>query len=73
VRVVDIRPGFVATPMTAHLRLPQALVSTPADAARAIVSGIDAGRPVVYAPGFWRLIMFVVRSIPDFVFRRMKL
>jgi len=73
VRVVDIRPGFVATPMTAHLQLPQALVSTPARAARAIVDGIAAGRGVVYAPGFWRIIMLVVRSIPGFVFRRMKL
>ena len=71
--LVDVRPGFVATPMTAGLPLPQALVASPEKAARQIVAGIERGTDVVYAPGFWRWIMLAIRWIPDFLFRRMRL
>lgn len=38
-----------------------------------MVRGIDAKRPVVYAPAQWALIMFVVRHLPRFVFNRLNL
>jgi short-subunit dehydrogenase len=71
VHVVDVRPGFVATPMTAGLPLPAALVASPDEAAGRIVAGIERRADVVYAPSFWRWIMLVIRWIPGFVFRRM--
>jgi decaprenylphospho-beta-D-erythro-pentofuranosid-2-ulose 2-reductase len=43
------------------------------EVARAMVRGIDAKRPVVYAPAQWALIMFVVRHLPRFVFNRLNL
>lgn len=73
VSVTDIRPGFVATPMTAGLPLPERLVAQPEQVARRIVAGIERKVDVLYAPAFWRLIMLVIRSIPRFVFKRMKL
>lgn len=73
VSVTDIRPGFVATPMTAGLPLPERLVAQPEQVARRIVEGIDRKVDVLYAPAFWSLIMLIIRSIPRFVFKRMKL
>jgi hypothetical protein len=73
VSVTDIRPGFIATPMTAHLQLPAALVAQPADIAPRIVAAIERGTDVVYTPAFWWLILFVVRYLPGFIFKRMKL
>lgn len=73
VSVTDIRPGFIATPMTAHLQLPSALVAQPADIAPRIVAAIERGTDVVYTPAFWWLILFVVRYLPGFIFKRMKL
>jgi len=73
VTVTDIRPGFVATPMTAGLPLPQALVAQPEAVARRMVSGIEAGKDVVYAPAFWALIMRVIRCIPAPLFKRLQL
>ena len=72
VRVVTIKPGFVASPMTAHL--PQGPLFVPASRAgyeihRAIVGSAD----VVYVPFFWRFIMIVIRSIPEMFFKRLKL
>lgn len=72
VAVVDIRPGFVDTPMTAHLRKGP-LWATPDQIARRIVAGIGRGTPVLYAPGFWRLIMTVIRLLPQTLFNRISL
>lgn len=69
VAVVDIRPGFVDTPMTAHLRKGP-LWATPDQVAKRIVGGIGRATPVLYAPGFWRLIMLVIRLLPQAVFNR---
>jgi hypothetical protein len=35
-----------------------------------VLRAIDAGRPVVYAPPIWALVMLVIRSLPRFVMRR---
>lgn len=72
VQVLTIKPGFVATPMTAHLK-PNALFAQPAQVARHILGAIDGRKDVVYTPAFWGLIMLVVRSIPRRVFKKMNL
>ena len=70
VGVVDIRPGLVDSPMTAHI--PKGpLFSSPQQVARCIVRGLDRDRTLIYAPGYWRWIMLVVRLIPTRIFRRL--
>jgi decaprenylphospho-beta-D-erythro-pentofuranosid-2-ulose 2-reductase len=71
--VTDIRPGFVATPMTAELKLPALLVVSPEKVAIDIVRAIERGKAVCYTPGFWRWIMWLIRHIPDIVFKRLSL
>ncbi len=73
VRVVTIKPGFVATPMTAHLDLPKRLVSKPERVARDIVMAIEKGKDEVYTPGYWRFIMWVIKAIPEPIFKRLNL
>jgi short-subunit dehydrogenase len=73
VSVTDIRPGFVATPMTRDLSLPGVLVAQPDAGGRRIVAGITLGADVLYVPGFWWLLMVVIRCIPRFLFKRMAL
>ena len=73
VSLTDIRPGFVATPMTEGLPLPALLVAQPEQVARRIVAGIDRRVDVLYAPGLWRWIMLIIRHIPGNVFKRLKL
>lgn len=72
VQVLTIRPGFVATPMTAHL--PQGpLFATPDAVARDILHAIEKRRDVLYTPWFWKWIMAVIRAIPEWKFKRMDL
>lgn len=68
-RVVCIKPGFVKTGMTEGLK-PPPFAGEPEAVASQVLAAIDRGRPVRYAPGIWRLVMLVIRSLPRFVMRR---
>ena len=72
VSVVTIKPGFVDTPMTAAFKK-GLLWASPDAVARSIVRAMDRGTPVVYAPWFWRPIMSVVTSVPEFIFCRLRI
>ncbi len=71
VRVVTVKPGYVATPMTAALKLPARATISPEEAARHIVSAAERGRAVAYVPGYWRPIMWTIRQLPAFVMTRL--
>ena len=73
VRVVLIKPGPTATPMTAHLQAKGAKLASPEDVAAIIVRAIDNGTATVYAPGRWQLIMLVIRHLPAMVFNRLNI
>ena len=73
VKVVLIKPGPTDTPMTAQLKGKGARLASVESVAKRIVEGVEAGKPVIYAPGKWCLIMMVVRHIPKFIFNRINL
>lgn len=70
--VVDIRPGFVDSPMTAKFKKGP-LWSSPKQIASIIVKSVERKRHTVYAPFYWRFIMFAVLLVPEFLFKRIKL
>ena len=72
VQVLTIKPGFVATPMTAHVEH-NALFASPEQVARGIVKAVDRRKDVAYVPWFWALIMFLVRAVPGFQFKKMNM
>lgn len=71
VQVTTIKPGFMDTPMTYGMKLPGPLVAAPEDAAAAMVKAIVRGKDVVYVPFFWRYIMWIIKSIPEWQFKKM--
>jgi short-subunit dehydrogenase len=72
ISVVTIKPGFVDTPMTSHLKK-SLLFASPRRVAAGIYRAIERRRDVVYLPGFWFGIMALVRLIPERLFKRLKL
>ena len=72
VNVLDIKPGFVDTPMVAHLKK-SALWAQPEKVAKDIIHAINNKKDILYTPFFWRYIMFIIRSIPEFLFKKLKL
>lgn len=72
VNVLTIKPGFVDSPMTSHLDKGPLFVG-PDVIAQGIVKAISKNRNVVYLPWFWQIIMFIIRLIPEPIFKRLKL
>lgn len=73
VTVVSVKPGFVDTPMTAHVAKGGPLWATPEQVAADIEKAIARRRPVVYTPWFWWAIMLIIRNLPRPIFNRMKI
>ncbi|CAA9890800.1 Short-chain dehydrogenase [Candidatus Methylobacter favarea] len=73
VKVVLIKPGPTDTPMTAHLKQQGARLASVENVAQLIVKGITQGKPVVYVPAKWALIMMVIRHLPRFVFNKLEI
>jgi decaprenylphospho-beta-D-erythro-pentofuranosid-2-ulose 2-reductase len=72
VKVLTIKPGTVDTPMTAHLKK-GLLFASAESVGKQIYDIILKGKEVSYVPGYWRGIMTVIRTIPEPVFKRLKL
>ena len=73
IRIVRVRPGFVDTPMTAGMQKGGPLWATPDQVAVDIERAVNKGKRVVYTPWFWWVIMMIIRHLPWFVFRRLKI
>ena len=71
VAVITVKPSFVDSRMTFG-RKGLFLVASPEKVARRIYKSIGKCRNVVYLPGFWRPIMFLVRLIPEWLFKRLR-
>ena len=69
IAICDIRPGFVATPMTAHLKQ-GLLFASPETVGKAVACALKRKKPVTYTPWFWRWIMLVIRSVPEWMFNK---
>jgi len=72
IAVVTVRLGYVATPMTEKLSLPAWATISAERAAELLLSAARRGRGDVYVPWPWRLVCLALRSIPSFVFRRLR-
>jgi short-subunit dehydrogenase len=73
VRIIRVKPGFVDTPMTAGIQKGGVLWAKPDQVAADIERAVDKGRRIVYTPWFWWPIMMIIRHLPWFVFRRLKI
>ncbi len=69
-RVLVVRPGFVATKMTAGHH-PAPLATTADAVADAVVAGIAAGNEVVWVPSVLRWVFAAFRHLPRSIWRRL--
>jgi short-subunit dehydrogenase len=71
VKIVLVKPGPTATPMTARLADRPRKLAPVETVAQQIVDGARAGKAVIYTPPIWRVIMLVLRHLPRFVFNKL--
>lgn len=73
VHVLTVKPGFINTKMTVGLNLPKVITASPAQVAKRIYNGIHSKKNVIYVLPIWFWIMLVIKAIPEFIFKRLKL
>ena len=73
VHVVTVKPGFVYTRMTETLKLPAALTAQPEEIGQAVYNAVEKKKNVIYVRWMWRWIMLIIKCIPEFQFKKMKL
>lgn len=73
VHVLTVLPGTVHTKMTLGHKLPKMFTSHPDKVASDIFKGIIKKKNVVYTMGIWRLIMMIIKLIPEKIFKKLNL
>ena len=73
VHVLTIKPGFMATKMTEGFPLNPKLTATPKQAADGIYQAYKNKRNTAYVLPIWGFIMLIIRNIPEFIFKKLKL
>lgn len=72
VTILTIKPGPTKTAMTAGMKGHEKFADVDA-VAQSIVKAIDKRQDNLYVPFQWQPIMFVVRNIPDRIFKKLNL
>lgn len=70
VSVLIVRPGFVYSKMTANLE-PSPFASTPESVGSAVRGALKRNRTLIYVPGVLRVLFWVLRLLPQVLFRRL--
>jgi short-subunit dehydrogenase len=73
VHVMTVKPGFVKTKMIEGLSTPAVLTASPKQVADTVARAIKKKKNTIYVLSIWRLIMYVIKSIPEGIFKKLKL
>jgi short-subunit dehydrogenase len=71
VQVLTVKPGFVRTAMTDGMSLPKLLTATPDHVATDILHAVERKYSVIYSWRCWRVIMLLVKIIPEIFFKKL--
>ncbi|MBY4892692.1 SDR family oxidoreductase [Rhodobacteraceae bacterium N5(2021)] len=70
VHVVTVLPGFVKTAMTEGMDTPAPLTAEPEEVGAAILKAVTRKTNVIYTRPIWRIVMAVIRNIPEPLFKK---
>lgn len=73
IQILTIKLGLIDTKMVFGGKYPLYLAASPKKTAAKIIRALDKGKESVYIPGIWRIIMLIIRLIPEKIFKRLSL
>ena len=73
VSVITVKPGFVYTKMTKDLDLPPKLTAKPNEVAKDIFKAYKNKKDIVYTKPIWKIIMLIIKMIPETIFKRLSI
>nr|WP_249786589.1 MULTISPECIES: SDR family oxidoreductase [unclassified Bradyrhizobium] len=72
VHVVTVKPGFVRTRMTEGMKLIGPLTVEAPVVGVAILRAVESKTDIVYVSGRWRLVMLIIKTLPEAVFKKLR-
>jgi len=73
VHVLTVKPGFVKTRMLDNMKTPGPLTASPSKVARDVYNAVVKRKDTIYTLWLWRPIMYIIKTIPEGMFKKMKL
>ena len=73
VDVITVKPGFVSTKMTSHIKLPKTLTTNSYKVADYIYNAYKHKKNIIYVEPIWKYIMILIGFIPESLFKKMNL
>lgn len=73
IKVMTVLPGFVKTKMLGDLKTPNFLTATPEEVANMIYKAYMKQKDIIYIYPIWKYIMRIIKTIPEFKFKKMNL
>ena len=73
VNVITVLPGPVFTKMTKGLPLPKLLTNTKENVADDIFKAVINKKDIVYTGKIWKLLIFIIKLIPEGIFKTKKM
>lgn len=73
-KVITIIPGYISTESFKKLneKSPNFLISSPYKASKIIINAIKNNKEVVYLNGYWRIIMWLIKLIPEKIYKKLE-
>ncbi len=71
VQVTTVIPGFIKTKMIGDMKTPAPLTATPEEVAESVYKAYYKKKDVIYVKGIWFLIMGIIKSIPEGIFKKL--
>jgi len=73
VTFTTIKLGIVDTRMKKLSKYPKIIISKPNTVAKKIFNLQNKSIDLAYVPSYWRLIMFIVKTMPEYLYKRINL
>ena len=73
IHVLTVKLGLIDTKMTFGGSYPIFLAASPEKTGLKIIKALDKGKESVYIPKIWRIIMLIIRLIPEKIFKYIKI
>ena len=69
IHVITVKPGWIATKTTKNLNLPKFMITNVDFVGNKIFKSFKAKKNTLYVPGYWSIIMFIYKMVPEVLFK----
>ncbi len=69
INVMTVKPGWIDTKMIKNHKIPKFMITNVDIIGEKIFKGFSNKKNILYVPSYWRIIMFVYKLVPEFIFK----